>query len=162
MVFEANFERQGLLKKYAEFPLDTPNPSPLLSESSKGTDEAAKRAIMSLMKNLRRGATIAVINIGSSDAAASYVALDEVEFHLVSSQNFTIVDRNKLDVIRQEQEFQMSGDVSDESIVAIGNLAGASIVITGDITDIEKKKRLSLKALDVKSGRILSMARENY
>lgn len=135
---------------------------PSSSGPSKGIDGAAQKTTIALMRDLPKGATVAVINVSSNDDNASSVALNEVEFHLVSAKAFTIVDRNTLDAIRKEQQLQMSGDVSDASIVAIGNLAGANVVITGDITNIGKDKRLSLKALDVKTGRIISMARENY
>jgi hypothetical protein len=56
----------------------------------------------------------------------------------------------------------MSGDVSDDSIIAIGKLAGASVVISGEITNIGKNKRLILRALDVKTGQIISMGRATY
>jgi hypothetical protein len=165
------------LKTYAQFKLDGSNaPLPVPSPSapsqpapkqfapapSKEMDQAIQKTIASIIKKLPKGSTIAVINVSSNDNTVSSLALNEVEFNFVSSDRFTVVDRSKLDVIRKEQELQMSGDVSDESIVAIGSLAGAGIVITGDITDIGNKKRLSLKALDVKTGQILSMAREDY
>jgi hypothetical protein len=52
---------------------------------------------------------------------SAYVA-EELEYQLVKSGKFTIVDRNRLDTIRAEQNFQMSGDVSDESAVRTGEI----------------------------------------
>jgi hypothetical protein len=59
-----------------------------------------------------------------------------------------------------EQRFQLSGEVSDQSAVSIGNLLGANIVITGNISGTGSTQRLTLKALDVRTGQIVSMARE--
>jgi hypothetical protein len=122
----------------------------------------AKRAAVSLMEHLPEGARIAVVNISSDNAETSLAVLEVVNLHLWSSKKFSIVERKELDRIRDEQKLQMSGDVSDETVVAIGHLVGANIVITGNITNVEQRKRLSLKALDVKTGQIVSMARENY
>lgn len=132
------------------------------SKSVRGIEGAIQKTSLSLIENLPLDAKIAVINVNSNDRGASAFVINELEFHLVSAKNFTIVDRHTLDAIRKEQNFQMGGDVSDVSVVAIGELAGASVVITGEITDVGRNKRLSLKALDVKTGRIIAMAREQY
>ena len=73
-----------------------------------------------------------------------------------------MVDRKTIDTIRSEQQFQLSGEVSDQSAVSIGHLLGANIVITGNITGTGTNQRLTLKALDVKTARILAMAREQF
>jgi hypothetical protein len=72
------------------------------------------------------------------------------------------VDRRRLDQIRQEQSFQLSGDVDDRSAISIGNLLEANIVITGNVSGTGTNQWLSLKALDVKTAQILAMAREQF
>ena len=130
---------------------------------SSGKEEAIQKVCASLMRDLPNGAKIAVINVNSTDLAASALVINEVEFNLVSAKSFTVVDRHTLDVIRREQSFQMGGEVSDESVVAVGHLAGATVVIAGEITNVGgNRRRLSLKALDVQTGRIIVMARELY
>jgi len=86
--------------------------------------------------------------------------IGELEYNLVNSGRFRIVDRRRLDQIRNEQNFQLSGDVDDNSAVSIGNMLGANIVITGEITGSGSNQRLIIKALDVRTGQIISMARE--
>jgi len=127
-----------------------------------GLDSAIENVINSLMNDIPAGVKIAVVNIASRDRQESSLVIDELEFHLVSAKSFTIVDRSTLDAIRREQNFQMSGDVSDASAVAIGEMSGANVVIAGSINDAGGSKRLSIKALDVKTGQILAMAREQY
>ena len=83
-----------------------------------------------------------------------------MEYNLVNSGRFRIVDRRQLDQIRAEQNFQMSGDVSDDSTITIGNLLGANIVITGEISDVGTSQRLILKPLDVSTAQIITMVRE--
>jgi hypothetical protein len=123
---------------------------------------ALDNAAQMLIGSLPRNSTIAVLNISSSSRADSEYLVDELEFRLVDSGSFTVVDRRRLDQIRSEQNFQMSGEVSDDSAVSIGQMLGATTVITGNISSTGTSQYLNLKALDVKSARIITMAREQY
>jgi TolB-like protein len=105
---------------------------------------------------------IAVLTIASNDNKLSESAIDELEFNLVDSKKVTIVDRNRLDQIRKEQNFQLSGDVSDDSAVSIGNMLGANIVIVGTISTTGSRGRITIRALDVKTAQIVTMARESF
>ncbi|MDR2499713.1 MAG: CsgG/HfaB family protein [Treponema sp.] len=127
-----------------------------------GIEGAVVRASAIFIRDLPRDSTIAVISISSKDYDTATFAIDELEYQLVMAKLFTIVDRKTLDAIRTEQHFQLSGEVSDESAVSIGNLLGAGIVITGAITGTGTIQRLTLKALNVKTAQILAMAREAF
>jgi hypothetical protein len=52
----------------------------------------------------------------------------------------------------------MTGEVDDNSIISIGHILGAGVVITGSIDGVGN--RLRLKVLDVKTARILAMSSE--
>jgi len=127
-----------------------------------GIEGAINRASSDLINDLPANSKIAVINISSNNRDTSALVVDELEYHLVSARKFTIVDRRTLDTIRAEQNFQMSGDVSDASAVSIGQMLGANIVITGSITGTGTNQRLSIKALDVKTAQIVTMVRETF
>jgi curli biogenesis system outer membrane secretion channel CsgG len=88
--------------------------------------------------------------------------VDELEYRLVNSGKLTIVDRRLLDQIQNEQNFQLSGDVDDNSAVSIGNMLGANVVLTGNISTTGTVQWLSIKALDVKTARIIAMVREQF
>jgi TolB-like protein len=130
--------------------------------SKPGVEGAVARASVVMVGELPKNSTLAVISISSNDTNLAAFAVDELEYQLVTAKQFTIVDRKTLDTIRTEQDFQLSGEVSDQSAVTIGNLLGASIVITGSISGTGNTQRLTLKALDVKTARILTMAREQF
>jgi hypothetical protein len=106
--------------------------------------------------------TIAVVSIASGDTEAAEFVVDELAYLIVSSGNFKVVDRKSLDAIKSEQNFQTSGDVDDDSAVSIGKLLGANIVITGSISGVGSTRRLRLKALDVMTAEIVSMASEAF
>jgi len=124
--------------------------------------EAVNTASETLIAGMPRNAIVAILNVRSHDPAAASFILDEVEFRLITSGRFSIVDRQRLEQIRIEQDFHLSGEVSDASATSIGDLLGASIVITGDIgTDI-LGNRLTLRALNVRTGQIVTMALERF
>jgi TolB-like protein len=127
-----------------------------------GIEGAINRASETLISELTSGSTIAVLSVAARDRDTASFVMDELEFQMVDSRQFKMVDRKTLDTIRSEQNFQLSGDVSDSSAVEIGNMLGANIVITGTITGSGNTQRLTLKALDVKTAQIITMAREQY
>jgi hypothetical protein len=120
---------------------------------------AASRAGEKFVHTLPENVVIAVLGIAGDTETAVFI-MGELEYHLVDANKFKIVDRKSLEVIRSEQNFQASGNVGDESAVSIGNMLGAGIVITGDISGSGNSRRLNLKALDVQTGEIVVTARE--
>jgi TolB-like protein len=128
------------------------------------TEAAIRRVSEKITAVLPENARAAVLNIYAYEKKTASLIMDELEFQLVElsklSGKFKILDRKSFDVIRAEQNFQMSGEVSDESAVSIGSFLGATIVITGEISGAEGARRLTVKALDVETGEILANARE--
>jgi hypothetical protein len=122
--------------------------------------EAVEKASETLVQKITRDSTIAVVSVYSTDRNTSEYIIGELEYNLVNSGQFRIVDRRRLDQIRIEQNFQMSGEVSDASAVSIGNILGANIVITGEITGTGSLQRVVFKVLDVRTAQIITMTRE--
>jgi PBP1b-binding outer membrane lipoprotein LpoB len=132
--------------------------TPLPSQSEGAMDKAAG----TLVDSMPQDATVAILSVYSDNRETAEYVIDELEYKLVDSRKFQIVDRRRLEQIRREQNFQLSGAVDDNSAIAIGNMLGASIVITGDISGSGSSRRLVLKALDVRTARIITMARERF
>ena len=141
-------------------PIDIENKA--LLSSAADLDRAISRASRSLIAELPNNSRIAVINVSSNNTNLSAIVVGELEFYLVSARKFVVVDRQTLDTVRSEQNFQLAGDVSDASAVSIGHMLGASIVITGSITELGTSQRLSLRALDVTTAQIITIARETF
>jgi TolB-like protein len=131
-------------------------------KAATGIEDAVNRAGDELIGGLPGNATVAVLSVSSYNYDIATFVIDELEYRLVAARQFKVVDRKTLDTIRSEQNFQMSGEVDDDSAVSIGKLLGANIVITGAITGSGATQRLTLKALDVKTAQIVTMAREQF
>jgi TolB-like protein len=111
-----------------------------------------------LVEKIPGNSTVAILSILSDSPSLSENVIDEIELDLVDSRKFTVVDRRRLADIRKEQNFQLSGDVSDDSAVSIGHILGANIVIVGSITATATSGRVTLRALDVKTGEVIAIA----
>ena len=55
--------------------------------------------------------------------------LDELSMQLVRMKKLTVVNRANLDIIKRKMNFQLSGEVSDETIQSISAKVGAKIII---------------------------------
>jgi len=87
-------------------------------------------------------------------------AVEDLEYNLVKA-GFRLVDRQQIERIRNEQDFQTSGEVDDNSAVNIGKLSGANAVVTISVNYTDGSGRLTLKALDVQTAEIITMARQD-
>ena len=130
--------------------------------NQQGIDGALGKVAETLIDGIPRDSTIAILSVYSADRETSEYVIDELEYRLVGAKKFQIVDRRHPEQFRREQNFQTSGEVDDSSAVSIGNMLGANIVITGDISGSGASRRLVLKALDVKTAQIVTMARERF
>jgi hypothetical protein len=123
-------------------------------------DTAIAKSFDTLSLLVADGSKIAILNIAPNNDDGRYIN-EELMIKFVNSRKYIIVDRDTLATIRQEQQFQMAGEVSDDSAVSIGHFLGADVVITGSITGIGNQRRLRLRALDVKTAQVLAMSSEN-
>ena len=73
-----------------------------------------------------------------------------------------MVDRSQLDIIRQEQDIQLSGIVADNEIISIGKFAGANLIITGSIDGSGATRRLRIRVLDIETARVIIAASERF
>jgi hypothetical protein len=139
-----------------------PPAAPVNTGNTGDIEGALSRAGKILANELPDKATIAVISIATRDRNMAEFVIEEITYILVHTGYFRMVDRRSLDAIRDEQNFQMSGDVDDNSAVSIGHKLGASIVITGSVSGEDVLRRLRVKALDVKTAEIVAMASEAF
>ena len=156
LVFEMTVTGCGLLANVA------------VSEASHSIAEArgiksASDTISAKMVNaLPAGTSIAVLSIESRDPQEASYVISELEYAFVNSGRFQIASRSSVDAVMSEQKFQLSGNVSDADAVSIGRMAGASIVITGNVNRTSTTNTLAVRAIDVGTAQILFMERETF
>jgi len=130
------------------------NAKPAESSGGMTLDKALHEAAKRIDERLTAGSKIALLNFSSpSDRFSSY-ALDELEANLLDSGRLTVVDRKEVDLIRNEFDFQFSGEVGDDSIQDIGRMLGAQSIVSGSLTEIGGSYRIVIRVLNVQSATV--------
>ena len=122
-------------------------------------DTAINNSFNTLRSQIPDNSRIAILDISPADNNSVFIQ-EELMVLFVNSRNFNIVERQALDVVREEQSFQMSGDVSDETAASIGHFIGADVVIVGTISGTGAQRRLRLRAVSVETARVIAMSSE--
>ena len=128
--------------------------SPTATSSRMTLDQAIREAADRIDERIEAGSKIALLNFTSSSDQFSAYVLDELTANLVDSGKLTIIDRQEIDLIRGEMNFQMSGEVSDESMQAVGRMLGAQSIVTGSLRDIDNAYRIMIRLLNVESAAV--------
>ena len=124
-------------------------------------ETALENAAKVIMVSLPKGRNIAISNVSAEDKDQSDFIANELEFILIKA-GFVVIERSQLDVIRKEQNLQLSGDVDDNEIISIGKFSGANVLITGSIDGSGLTRRLRLRLLDVETARVITAASERF
>jgi hypothetical protein len=122
-------------------------------------NSAINASFNALSPYIPNGAKIAVLSIAPASADTAFIQ-EELTLLFVNSQKYVVVDRQSLDAVRNEQRFQMSGEVSDETAVSIGHFLGADVVIVGSVSGNVPQRRLRLRAINIQTAQIIAMSSE--
>jgi hypothetical protein len=126
-----------------------------------GIEKALLRASKDIVKNVPLNSTIAIVYVTAQDKTLIDYISSELEFVLVKD-GYIICDRSQLDLIRQEQNFQISGEVDDASAVSIGKILGANFIITGKVDGNNNLRRLRLRILNTQTAQVIGAASEEW
>jgi TolB-like protein len=118
-------------------------------------DNAINDAVDQLSGTLNKGSEIAVLSMRTDYPRMASYLVEEITSAIVKQKLFTVVDRSQLDLIRQEEQFQLSGEVSDESARAIGKKIGAQVIITGSFETLGDYHRFRMQVIGVETAAIL-------
>jgi hypothetical protein len=97
---------------------------------------------------------IVILNMQSVSAALSDYVIDELIANAVNDHVFKAVDRQQLDLIRAEQDFQSSGSVDDKLAVSIGKFFSAQTIVSGRVRKMGDRYRMTIRALDVATAHV--------
>ena len=115
-------------------------------------DQAVQSSAKTIESRLPQGAKVAVLVFSSSSQAFSDYIIDEIATAISASNKILVVDRQHTDAIRKEHDIQMSGDVSDNEVMNIGQQLGAQYVVTGSLVDIGNAHRFRVAAINVETA----------
>jgi len=108
-----------------------------------------------LASRMSANAKVAVASIESPTEKLSTYIADSISMHLVNTDNFTVIEHFDRNLILNEQNYQLSGAVSDETAVSIGRQIGSQFIIVGSMLPLGDTYSLRLKILNVETAQVL-------
>ena len=124
-------------------------------------DNALTQAAEKFSSSLKNKTTVAILGISSSYNELSEYMLGELTTDIVQLRKLQVVTRANLDVIKKEMNFQLSGEVSDETMQQLGAKTGAQTVISGTFKPLGTLYVLDIQAFDVTTATIQDTYRVN-
>ena len=135
--------------------------SPPAAAAGVPLDTAIKEAAARIDERVTAGTKIALLNFNSPADNFSEYVLTELEANLFETGKLTIVDRKEIELIRGEFNFQMSGEVDDDSMQELGRILGAQAIVTGSLTEIGGLYRIVVRVLNQESAALMAQYRND-
>jgi TolB-like protein len=124
------------------------------AQSAVSLDEALRVSAQNIEKNLKEGTIVAVLNFNSGSARLSDYVIQELTTLLADNGIVRVVDRENLDLLAAEMDFQYSGEVSEESMQAIGQKLGAQSIVTGSGEPMGDYYRVRFRTISVETAEV--------
>ncbi|MDR2159889.1 MAG: DUF4384 domain-containing protein [Treponema sp.] len=122
------------------------------SADSLTLDEAVSGIAAWFIGRLPVGAATAIVSFEAETGRLGDYLFEEFWDRFEDAHKFIMVDRRNLDRIRAEMNYQMSGEVSDESARSIGRQYGARYIVYGKMIALGGEYRLTVYATDVETA----------
>jgi len=144
----------------ALFAAGTESPAAQAVPGTVSLDKALSEAVADLNSKVQGKTEIAIAGIQALELEnkVSDFLEQELAAYLVKGGKFILLERGAaLNAATSEHQFQMSGLVSDDSIVSMGHYLGAKVVLTGTFSRFAGFSQIRLRAIDVKNSRVLTV-----
>jgi TolB-like protein len=122
--------------------------------SPKQLDKAIKEASELINGRLQTGTKIVFLSFNSPSGRFNDYVFNKLEDEIFAVGNLLIIDRKNLEELRGELKFQTSGEVSDRSMQAVGQMLGAQYVVSGNLTDLSGSYRIGFRVLGVQTATV--------
>jgi TolB-like protein len=107
---------------------------------------------------------IAVLNFTARNVSEveAQVVSDRIRIAMKNTGKFTIIERNLMDKLLGEQQFQQSGCVESGCMVEVGKLLSVKQIVGGSVSRIGSQLVVEAKLIDVQTGEMLKNVIKDY
>ena len=126
----------------------------LFAERGGPIDKAVEGAVAALAAALPAGENITIMKSQSAQLGMLDRIADRLTDAVIQSGHLTLIDRSNQALIAAEQDFQMSGNVSDESAISIGRQLGIRYIVLCWISGEMSERKFYIRALDIETSAI--------
>ncbi len=130
--------------------------SQLESERGGLSDRAVKASVQELYAKLPADSVIMIVEANSSDRDRLNEIVNNINRTIVSEGKLKVVDRSR--VMRDELQYQVSGNVSDDSYVSLGKNYGAQYIVFFEISGQMSTRRLNMRLLNIETSQVIHQA----
>jgi hypothetical protein len=123
-------------------------------------NEAIKVIAANIEAKITSADIVAIAGFQSSTSQFTNRVIDDLINELVAGKA-RVVDRQNLERIHAEQDYQLSGYVDDNSAVFIGHELGAAVIIVGSGENMTDYYRFNFRMLSVETAEILMQSSVN-
>ena len=81
---------------------------------------------------------------------------DLLQNELSASKNITLVTRDRLEALLEEQALLLSGVINPGKMKEVGKLLDAEFIITGSVLEVNRQIHISAELIRVKTGEVLT------
>ncbi len=113
----------------------------------------------SLAQLIPIGSSVYIADHSDFDGLTSYFGkyvADQLSKHLSKNQNFTIADRNSIQILIDQQKLKYIGVIDENMAKQFEKILGADIIISGTITEFEKKLNIDTRIVTVNNSYIIA------
>jgi TolB-like protein len=126
-------------------------------------EQQAVRDIFSGLKarkaRLTNVALVDMIDLSTNNQSEiTKILTNELQSELTKTRQFEFIERRNIEQLLDEQKFQLTGLVSEESAVKIGNILGANYIINSNIGIIDETSVIYAQITNAENGKIISSA----
>ena len=114
-------------------------------------DVAVRNIVTQIVRAIDENEIIAIVGFDSTSEQFSTRIIDDITRDLIND-GIKVVERQRLDAVLREQNFQLSGNVSDKSMQSIGRMLGASSIIVGNGENMVEHYRINFRVLSVRTA----------
>lgn len=103
---------------------------------------------------------VAVYVLGAIDDSYKKIISSKAVSRISRSNEYAAVERTDafIDALTREQDYQLSGEVRDDQIAALGRRFGARYVAVFEVTGADDTGFISARMIDVESGLVIKSA----
>lgn len=106
-----------------------------------------------LEENKAKIAVLELDNNGVTDSEIKALT-DRLNIEIVRHNKYDLMERQKMNSVLKEMEFQLSDCTSDECAIEIGQMIGVEKMVAGSVSKVGEYYTVSTRIIDVETGRI--------
>ncbi len=99
---------------------------------------------------------IAVLQLDNNGVSESETRAltDRLRLELFRNEKYEVMERQKVNSILEEMQFQLSGCTSDECAIEVGRMIGVKKMVAGAVSKVGEYYTVSARIIDIETGKI--------